>query len=56
MYLFRELIDNSFLKIGKEFGGKDYIIVIYVYVKIKFLIDEDDNLCLEIELIKKKIK
>lgn len=34
MYLFRELIDFLLFKIGEEFGGCDYIIVIYVYEKI----------------------
>lgn len=34
MYFVREMIDNFLLKIGVEFGGKDYIMVIYVYEKI----------------------
>ena len=56
MYLARELTDNSLPKIGKEFGGKDHTTVIHAHAKIKSLIDEDDNLRLEIETIKKKIK
>ncbi|CIW06749.1 DNA biosynthesis%2C initiation%2C binding protein [Streptococcus pneumoniae] len=56
MYLSRELTDNSLPKIGKEFGGKDHTTVIHAHVKIKSLIDQDDNLRLEIESIKKKIK
>ena len=56
MYLSRELTDNSLPKIGKEFGGKDHTTVIHAHAKIKSLIDEDDNLRLEIESIKKKIK
>ena len=56
MYLARELTDNSLPKIGKEFGGKDHTTVIHAHAKIKSLIDEDDNLRLEIEAIKKKIK
>lgn len=56
MYLARELTDNSLPKIGKEFGGKDHTTVIHAHAKIKSLIDEDDNLRLEVEAIKKKIK
>ena len=56
MYLSRELTDNSLPKIGKEFGGKDHTTVIHAHAKIKSLIDEDDNLRLEIESIKNKIK
>ncbi len=56
MYLSRELTDNSLPKIGKEFGGKDHTTVIHAHAKIKSLIDEDDNLRLEIESIKKNIK
>ena len=56
MYLSRELTDNSLPKIGKEFGGKDHTTVIHAHAKIKSLIDEDDNLRLEIESIRKKIK
>ena len=57
MYLSRELTELIvFQKIGKEFGGKDHTTVIHAHAKIKSLIDEDDNLRLEIESIKKKIK
>ena len=56
MYLAREMTDNSLPKIGKEFGGKDHTTVIHAHGKIKSLIDEDDNLRLEIESIRKKIK
>ena len=56
MYLARELTDNSLPKIGKEFGGKDHTTVIHAHAKIKSLIEEDNNLRLEIEAIKKKIK
>ena len=55
MYLARELTDNSLPKIGKEFGGKDHTTVIHAHAKIKSLIDEDDNLRLEIEAIKRKL-
>ena len=56
MYLSRELTDNSLPKIGKEFGGKDHTTVIHAHAKINLWLYEDDNLRLEIESIKKKIK
>ncbi len=54
MYLSRELTDNRLPKNGKEFGGKDHTTVIHAHAKIKSLIDQDDNLRLEIESIKRK--
>ena len=56
MYLARELTDNSLPKIGREFGGKDHTTVIHAHGKIKSMLEEDDNLRLEIETIKNKIK
>ena len=56
MYLTRELTDNSLPKIGREFGGKDHTTVIHAHGKIKTMIESDDNLRLEIESIKNKIK
>ena len=56
MYLAREMTDNSLPKIGKEFGGKDHTTVIHAHGKIKSMLETDDNLRLEIEAIKKKIK
>ena len=56
MYLTRELTDNSLPKIGREFGGKDHTTVIHAHGKIKSMLEEDDNLRLEIESIKNKIK
>lgn len=41
MYLLCEFIDFFLLKIGEEFGGCDYIIVIYVYEKIFKLLKID---------------
>lgn len=41
MYLFREFIDFLLFKIGEEFGGCDYMIVIYVYEKIFKDLKED---------------
>ena len=56
MYLAREITDNSLPKIGKEFGGKDHTTVIHAHGKIKSMLETDDNLRIEIENIKKKIK
>ncbi|KXT84897.1 chromosomal replication initiator protein DnaA [Streptococcus panodentis] len=56
MYLTRELTDNSLPKIGREFGGKDHTTVIHAHGKIKTMLETDDNLRLEIESIKNKIK
>ena len=56
MYICRTVLEESLPKIGMEFGGKDHTTVIHAHAKIKSLIDEDDNLRLEIESIKKKIK
>ena len=56
MYLARELTDNSLPKIGKEFGGKDHTTVMHSYDKIGEAIENDPNLRLEIEELKKKIQ
>lgn len=56
MYLAREMTDNSLPRIGREFGGKDHTTVMHAYEKIKGIIEIDDNLRLEIQTIKKKLK
>lgn len=56
MFLARELTDFSLPKIGKEFGGRDHSTVLHAYNKIKHMITEDDNLRIEVETIKKKLK
>lgn len=56
MYLAREMTDNSLPRIGREFGGKDHTTVMHAYEKIKGMIKIDDNLRLEIQTIKKKLK
>lgn len=56
MYLTREMTDNSLPKIGKEFGGRDHSTVLHAYNKIKNMIAQDNNLRIEIETIKNKIK
>ena len=56
MYLAREMTDNSLPRIGREFGGKDHTTVMHAYEKIKGMIEIEDNLRLEIQTIKKKLK
>lgn len=56
MYLAREMTDNSLPRIGREFGGKDHTTVMHAYEKIKGMIEIDDNIRLEIQTIKKKLK
>lgn len=56
MYLTRDLTDNSLPKIGKEFGGRDHSTVLHAINKIKDMLATDDNLRLEIEEIKQKIR
>lgn len=55
MYLTRVLTDFSLPKIGKEFGNRDHSTVLHSYNKIKGMLEEDNNLRIEIETIKKKI-
>lgn len=52
MYLARELTDNSFPKIGDEFGGKDHTTVLHAHEKIKNLITEDAKMKKEINELK----
>ena len=56
MYLSRELTDNSLPKNWERIWWKRSYNSHHAHAKIKYLIDEDDNLRLEIESIKKKIK
>lgn len=56
VFLARELTDFSLPKIGKEFGGRDHSTILHAYNKIKDMITSDDNLRIEIDTIKKKLK
>ncbi|MGT2865314.1 chromosomal replication initiator protein DnaA [Streptococcus fryi] len=56
VFLSRELTDFSLPKIGKEFGGRDHSTILHAYNKIKDMITTDENLRIEIETIKKKLK
>jgi chromosomal replication initiator protein len=52
MYLAREFTENSFPKIGEEFGGKDHTTVLHAHEKIKKLINEDPKMKKEINELK----
>lgn len=55
MYLCRKLTDESFPKIGIEFGGKDHSTVIHSCEKIEKEIKHNQNLAKTIEKIEKDI-
>ena len=55
MYLSRELLNESFERIGLEFGGKDHSSVMYACDKIKEEIQNNDSLKDEIDKIKSNI-
>ncbi len=55
MYLCREMTDNSLLKIGEEFGGKDHSTVIHAHRKIAGNILKDDELLRSVKEIKNMV-
>jgi len=55
MYLSRELTDESFPKIGDEFGGKDHTTVLHAHGKIGDLLNEDQKMKREINEIKDRL-
>ena len=55
MYLSREILNESFERIGLEFGGRDHSTVMYAYDKIKNEINEKSDLKYAIERIKENI-
>lgn len=56
MYICRSFLNESFPKIGIEFGGKDHSTVMHSVDKIKNEILKDSNLEVEIEKITSQIK
>lgn len=56
IYLSRELTDNSLPKIGKEFGNRDHSTVLHAYNKIRGILEKDNNLTIELQTIRNKIK
>ncbi len=55
MYLSREILNESFERIGLEFGGRDHSTVMYAYDKIKEEVKEKLELKNAIEKIKENI-
>ena len=55
MYLSREILNESFERIGLEFGGRDHSTVMYAYDKIKSEINDNPELKNIIERIKENI-
>ena len=55
MYLSRKLTDESFPKIGIEFGGKDHSTVMHSVEKIEKEIKANKDLANQIEKLKKDI-
>lgn len=55
MYLCREMTDMSLPKIGDEYGGRDHTTVLHACEKIRQEIENNSNLRLTIEEIKKNI-
>jgi len=56
MYLSRNLTDESYPKIGMEFGGKNHSTVIHAFEKIKKEISTNNNLKIIIDNLIKQIK
>ncbi|KKP37062.1 MAG: chromosomal replication initiation protein, chromosomal replication initiator protein [Candidatus Peregrinibacteria bacterium GW2011_GWF2_33_10] len=55
MYLCRVELNQSFEKIGLEFGGKNHTTVMNAYEKIKKLLDDDYNLVRDVNAIKREM-
>ena len=56
MYLSRKLTDESFPRIGIEFGGKDHSTIIHACDKIEEEMTKNDNLKIVINTLQEKIK
>ncbi len=55
MYLSRSLLNESFERIGLEFGGKDHSSVMHACNKIKEEMENNESLREEIDKIKSSI-
>jgi chromosomal replication initiator protein len=55
MYLCRDLTENSYPKIGREFGGRDHTTVMHATNKITKLLESDFELRHAIDDLKQKI-
>ena len=52
MYLYREIANMSFPKIGKDFGDRDHSTVMHAYNKIKKEVKDKNNTRLIVESVK----
>lgn len=55
MYLAKELIDESLVKLGESFGGKTHSTLLHSWNKIKKQISEDEHLKKQISMTQKNI-
>lgn len=55
MYLLREELKESFPSIGRRFKGKDHTTVIHAHSKINKEIKQNEDLLIEINLIRQKL-
>ncbi|TCS95480.1 chromosomal replication initiator protein DnaA [Hazenella coriacea] len=55
MYLCRELTDHSLPKIGEDFGGRDHTTVMHAHEKIRRILEQDPQLQMAIQELKKRI-
>jgi len=56
IYLARDMTDNSFPSIGKEFGNRDHTTIMHSYMKIKTLLKETPLLQAEVNEIKEGLR
>ena len=56
MYLAKELIDESLMKIASSFGGKTHSTLLHAWKKIAELIDKDSALQKQISIVKRNIE
>ena len=55
MYLLREELHESYPSIGKKLGGRDHTTVIHACDKIEKARQADENLGMELNLIKERL-
>ena len=56
MYLAKELLSDSLMKLAASFGGKTHSTLLHAWKKISLQMKDDDNLRLQIQTAKKKLE
>jgi len=56
IYLARDMTENSFPSIGKEFGNRDHTTIMHSYMKVKTLLKETPLLQAEVNEIKEGLR